>query len=214
MFKNIIATGVLIGAVTLMLNLGFWQLDRLEWKNDILSKIEKYESLDATKTPLDLSNTEDFQRGYIEGRFLNKPAVQIKPRTNTDGAVGYHLLYPFKTNDGQNIIVNMGWRDGETYPIPTSRKITGYLRSPDKQSSFTPQNKPEKNQFYSIDMNDLETFYNLKLNSKILYLDNAFSTMQKPRNKHAQYVAFWFGMSGLLILLSCLYLWRARRQAS
>jgi len=194
-----------------MLNLGFWQLDRLEWKNDILAKIEKFEIVDANKTPLDLNNADDFQRGYIEGRFLNKPAVRIKPRTNIDGAVGYHLLYPFKTNDGQNIIVNMGWYDGETYPIPTSRKITGYLRSPDKQSSFTPQNKPEQNQFYAININDLEDAYNVKLNSKTLYLDSAFPTMQKPRNKHAQYAMFWFGMSGLLLFLTVLFVYRQRQ---
>lgn len=195
-----------------MLNLGFWQLDRLEWKTDIFAKIEKFESVDENLKPLDLSNAEDFQRGYIEGRFLNKPAVQIKPRTNADGAVGYHLLYPFKTHDGQNIIVNMGWYDGETYPIPTSRKITGYLRSPDKKSSFTPQNKPEQNQFYSINIDDLEETYNVTLNSKILYLDSAFPTMQKPRNKHAQYAIFWFGMSALLLLLTLLFIWKTRQK--
>lgn len=195
-----------------MLKLGFWQMDRLEWKNEILAKIEKFESVDASQTPLDLSNPNDFQRGYIQGQFLNKSAVQIKPRTNDKGEVGYHLIATFKMRDGDNIIVNMGWYQGETYPSMSmaTKKLMGYLRTPDETSSFTPANKPDDNQFYAINLNDLESFYDVQLFDKILYLDSAFPTMQKPRNKHAQYAAFWFGMSGLLLFLALFFLYRQK----
>jgi len=212
-FKNVLTIAVLIGAVCVMLKLGFWQLDRLEWKNDILAKIEQFESVDANVTPLNLNNTDDFQRGYIEGSYINQKSVLIKPRTNKDAEVGYHLLYPFKARNGQNIIVNMGWHSGQTYPIPKQnrRTITGYLKTPDKQNSFTPSNDIENSHFYSIDLHDLEKFYGVPLFNKALYLDSGFPTMQKPRNKHAQYAAFWFGMSGLLVFLAGLFVYKQRK---
>ena len=212
MFKNITAIGILIGAIYIMFNLGFWQLDRLEWKTEILSKIEKFESVDASVTPLDLSNTQDFQRGYVKGRFLNKSSIQIKPRTNDKGEVGYHIISPFKTNTGETLIVNTGWYNDETITHKNETKLMGYLRTADKQSSFTPKNNIEQNQFYSIDLKDLEELYGTTLFDKILYLDSAFPTMQKPRNKHAQYATFWFGMSGLLLFLAGFFVYRQRHK--
>lgn len=214
-FKNIVTCAFLLGAIYILLSLGFWQLDRLAWKTEIIKSIEAQEAVDPKTVKLDLSKDVEFQRGYIEGRFLNKLAVQIHPRTNDNGDVGYHLLYPFKTNEGQSIVVNMGWHDGETYPVPNynKQKITGYLRTPDEKSSFTPSNNINQNLFYSININDLERVYNIKLFGKVLYLDHVFPTMQKPRNKHAQYAMFWFGMAGLLPLLVLIFIWR-RKTAS
>lgn len=212
-FKNIVTGIFLLGSVYTLLSLGFWQLNRLAWKTEIIKSIEAQEAVDPTTVRLDLSKDVEFQRGYIEGRFLNKPAVQIHPRTNDDGTVGHHVIYPFKTDEGQNIVVNVGWHHGETIHLPPigKQKITGYLRTPDRKSSFTPANNTNQNQFYSIDIQDLEAFYNVKLFDKVIYLDSAFPTMQKPRNKHAQYAIFWFGMAGLLPLLVLIFIWRRRK---
>jgi surfeit locus 1 family protein len=214
-FKNIITIVFLIGAIAIMVKLGFWQLDRLAWKKDVIEKLNAQHAVDPMSIALDLSNAKDFQRGYIEGRFLNKSSIHIAPRTN-DGAVGYHVIAPFKTIAGDMILVNRGWvADGvNDYASPprTNTKIAGYLQHPDKPNNFTPPNNIEIGQWYAITANDITAFYGDDFHDRMLYQEQpkltapqTFTDLPRPRNKHAQYATFWFFMAGLLGFLSGLY---------
>ncbi len=211
-FKNIITFIFLIGGFYTLVSLGFWQLDRLTWKNDILEKIETQENIDPMSVELDLSDDTEFQRGYIEGRFMNEPSIHIVPRT-FQGKVGYHVLSPFKIKSGQVILVNHGWvEDGSGEDtLLTPRKIAGYLQTPDMPNSFTPNNNAEQKLWYWVDIDMLEGMYNASLYNKVVYLESPSSTnpqtfedLPKPRNKHKQYMMFWFGMSALWLLMSLL----------
>lgn len=209
----------MIGVFFTLLSLGFWQRDRLAWKTNIIAKIQTQESVNPMSVKLDLSDDIQFQRGYIEGQFLNKPSVHIAPRT-FEGTVGYHLLSPFKTKSGQVILVNRGWSENGSVvnAVSNSRKIAGYLQTPDVKNSFTPSNNIEQNLWYWVDIDALEKMYKSPLHGKVLYLEapistkpQTFSGLPKPRNKHMQYMVFWFGMSALWLLMSLIvYFKRAK----
>ena len=221
MFKKIFTCITLICALFTLILLGNWQLQRLEWKQAILADIAKQQSIDPMNTPLDLSNEAEFQRGYIEGQFMQKRPIRVTPRTH-DGVVGYHFIQPFQNIDGTIILVNMGWVSNDEEQVlfntrPT--KIAGYLKSPDKANAFTPKNNAENNQWYSIDINQIEDMLNAEdIHPQILYLESpkadvpmTFSGLPNPRNNHAQYAMFWFGMAGLLVILSGLVYFRNRK---
>jgi len=210
-FKRIVTLIILIAAFCTLLSLGFWQLERKAWKEDIIAKITKYESVDAASTPLDLDNAEEFQRGYIEGKFItpSRP-LKLAPRTH-NGEVGRHLVRPFKTISGENILVNMGWISNHVvdlqWPSDQPIKIHGHIRKPETQGRFTPDNSPDHNQWYWLDINVLQDFYNLEFKDYILYSEGdyvmpvPFEGLPHPRNKHMQYALFWFFMAGLLPIL-------------
>lgn len=213
MFKTIITSLLLIGFFATLLSLGFWQLNRLAWKNDVIAKIQAQESIDPMTTAIDLSNTDDFQRGYLKGQFVkNAEFIKLQPRTH-DGKVGYHVLRPFVIADmNKPIMVNMGWvengSDIEAIQFSNVQKIAGYMRSPDPRGTFTPNNFPMNNQWYWMDMNAVNDLYKLNFHSQILYLESpqsslpqTFSGLPQPRNKHIQYALFWFFMAGLLPIL-------------
>ncbi len=218
-FKTIFTVLFLLGAVCTMLFLGNWQLQRLEWKTTILADIAKQESTDAMATALDLSNTDEFQRGFIDGEYMQVKPIRLAPRTN-DGKVGYHFIQPFKTNNDNIILVNMGWVSNDTKSVTFNTKpkrIAGYLKTPDSKGSFTPNNNPDQNLWYFIDINDVRDRLGGDVHPQMLYLESPekaipkpFSGLPKPRNNHAQYAAFWFGMAGLLVFLSGLLIFRRK----
>jgi surfeit locus 1 family protein len=212
-FKNIITVLFLIGAFCTLLSLGFWQLNRLAWKNDILAKIEIQENIDPMSVKLDLSDDTEFQSGYIDAQYGVSYLFKISPRTH-DGEVGHHVMGKLETDDGTVVLINYGWiKNGDEvafndlYP----GRAIGYLRTPDQAGAFTPKNSPENDLWYTIHIKDIEKHFKLDdVHPQVLYLTSnagnmiAFDGLPKPRNKHMQYVIFWFGMSAVWVLMSLL----------
>ena len=212
-FKKTLTAVLLFIWFSVLVALGVWQLNRLEWKNDVISKIEAQETIDPMTVKIDFANPVDFQRGYVTGQFIKDVSpIHLHPRTY-EGKVGYHILRPFMIADTKTpILVNMGWVengvDGSTLPSPNAKKIAGYLRSPDEKGAFIPDNFSQDNRWYWLDIDALNNHYNMDFYPKILYLESpqslmplTFAGMPQPRNKHMQYAVFWFFMAGLLPLL-------------
>ena len=212
MFKTVITGTVIAASFVTLITLGMWQVDRLEWKSKVLEQINAFEAIDITQTSLNLSSGIEYNRGYIQGRFLtNKPPLQLLPRTH-EGVTGYHLIMPFQTVDGTVILVNQGFVANTRTDLPltpiTSNTVAGFIKKPDTKNTFTPVNRPDDNQWYWMDMGALEQFYGQPLHKQVLYMQHpqsteplSFETMPHPRNKHFQYAVFWFGMAFILALL-------------
>ena len=217
MIRNLVAFIFVLSAFLILLQLGFWQLQRLDWKQDLLAKIEAQEKVDPQITPLDLENAVEFQRGFVIGQYLNKPPIILTPRTNPDGEVGYHLLYPFQTEGGDILLSNLGWHSGQTYPVPhtSKRKLSGTLKSPQQKNIFTPNNRPDTGLWYWPDLATIQNHYEVdQIFPMILHLEGKTqnTAIQKPRNNHMQYAIFWFTMAGVLIILTGFSYWRSHHQ--
>lgn len=222
MFKRILTIIFLIGGFYTLVSLGFWQLDRLKWKTDIIEKIDIQENIDPMNVQLDLSDNTPFQRGYIDAQHGDSYLFKISPRTY-DGEVGHHVIGKLKTDDGIVVLINYGWiKNGEEvafddlYPM----RAIGYLRIPDQAGAFTPQNSPENNLWYTINIKDIEKNFKLKnVHPQVLYLTSntgnmiAFDGLPKPRNKHMQYMLFWFLMSGVWVIMALLVYFKRSRNS-
>lgn len=225
MFKKIVTAIIVIAAFLTLISLGLWQKNRLAWKETLLADIAAFEATDPAQTLLDLSQDYDgvrFRRGRIDGRFVtDSEPVFIGPRTH-EGQSGYHVLMPFRVKDGTHIIVNRGWipaeMKGNIPALPQSSWIAGHLRESDK-SFMTPNNQADAGLWYWADMEALAKFYQIDIYPALFYLESAqtmpetypvaFDGLPKPRNKHAQYMTFWFSMAGLLVVL-CIVAWRRK----
>jgi surfeit locus 1 family protein len=87
----------------------------------------------------------------------------IGPRM-MDGQDGYMVVTPLERDDGAStVLVNRGWiskkhRDQKTRPmgLPMGEvEVEGLLREPWKKNMFTPENKPEKGEFYFPDVEQM-----------------------------------------------------------
>lgn len=84
----------------------------------------------------------------------------IGPRTH-EGADGYLVVTPLDRGDkGTKILVNRGWIAREKASQRTRQAglprqeitVAGLLREPWKKNIFTPENKPEKGEWYFPDV--------------------------------------------------------------
>lgn len=104
----------------------------------------------------------DYRRVVARGKFRHDQEMLIGPRMR-DGQDGYMVVTPLEREDASTILVNRGWiskkhRDQRTRPdgLPKGEvTVEGLLREPWKKNMFTPDNRPDKGEFYFPDVKQM-----------------------------------------------------------
>ena len=219
------ATFYTVIALIILISLGVWQVKRLTWKADILSRIDAEYAVDASSVAIDPSvdlSVDIIKRGYLKGRFLHDKAILIQSRVYK-GNQGYHLVTPFEMVDFNNrvVFVNRGWvplgmdiMNKDIYKPEGLIMITGFLRRPFDGNKFIPENIVDKAQWYSIKPDEIAKAKGIsQFYSNIFYKDGfnktrgvsdipiAASTKVNIANNHAGYALFWFLMAFVLTVI-------------
>lgn len=143
---------ILVCVVT-MVNLGFWQLDRLDQRR--ASNVEILAATSLPVAPLDTVlpagpattpeevETARFRIVEVQGTYRPDDQVLIPNRT-LDGAPGYWVITPLRLTDGTAVAINRGWipysftPDGpadEYAPATGTVTLTGLVRPPQVRAS-------------------------------------------------------------------------------
>lgn len=104
----------------------------------------------------------DFRRVLATGTLRHDQEMLVGPRMR-NGEDGYMVITPLERKDGSTILVNRGWiskkhRDQRTRPdslVKGEVTIEGLLREPWKKNRFTPENRPDKGEFYFPDVHQM-----------------------------------------------------------
>ncbi len=106
---GIVPTIVTILTLSLLVNLGFWQLRRAHAKEFLLQRLEQRSQLEPIGLDQLLSYGEDLSDYplHLEGRYLADKTLLLDNRTH-NGIAGYDVLTAFVTHD-QIVLVNRGW---------------------------------------------------------------------------------------------------------
>lgn len=97
--------------MTLLLSLGFWQLDRAEQKRNLLDAYGDRPAGAAVKLSADFVPHADwrYRRAEVEGDYLAAQQFLLDNRVY-QGRVGYQVLTPLRLADGVHaVLVNRGW---------------------------------------------------------------------------------------------------------
>ncbi len=226
---------VMTGAcVTILCGLGTWQVQRLEWKDALIGRLETAYAQGAKAPVLEEADLQTVAEekdpmvyGRVEGRILRDKAVLLGPRTD-DGRVGYHLLLPLRSG-GHTLIVNAGWVSDlwqddleERLALLPAEPVTvrGILRKPD-WSSFTSKNSPSNDMWFRADIGEIATTREIdNVYPFILYADSASPGLPDvkpheagwlPRNKHMQYAIFWYAMAAVMMGVYSFYVFGRNR---
>lgn len=208
--------------------LGIWQVQRLQWKTEILQALQTAETISAAP---DLShediatlaaNPDDLaliRYVFVHGRWRHDKEIAVGPRT-WQGKPGFHIITPLQLEGGGTVLVNRGW-------VPLDKKLSasrpeslvpadqglamGLLRRPESPSVFTPANNPASEEWYRINPAQMAKARGLEdVAPLVLYarLDGGSASLPvkdalhwRPNNNHLGYALFWFTMAALLLVI-------------
>lgn len=126
-------TGVLIA-------LGVWQIQRLDWKEAILADIDQRITGTPVAIPVDPDPEADrFLPVEAKGRIAGKE-VLIQSSLKSVGA-GFRVIVPFET-DGRRILLDRGFirlTDRDKSRAELALNVVGNLHWPDEVDGFTPE---------------------------------------------------------------------------
>jgi len=208
--------------VAILLLLGWWQLQRLAWKQGLLDAVQQEYAVDAERVSL-MENSlraEDFvRRGFVEGVFLHDKSVHIQSRT-FDGVVGTHLVTPLLLVDGGAVMIDRGWVPldgaGAVYAPQGQVKVLGMLRHMPRDNQFVPQNNFADDLWFRFDPFEIAHAKEVaRVWPSVLYAEDELALVQEerlegaypvfvadqilPKNNHAQYAMFWFFMAVAMV---------------
>ncbi len=106
-------------SLALLIGLGVWQLQRLEWKQGLIAQIEARAhaepvTLKEAVTRARAGEDVGYLRVRVEGRFDNGKERYLY--AVSDGTLGWHVITPLKTPEG---------RSGAGRPRLRSRRVEG-----------------------------------------------------------------------------------------
>ncbi|OJJ61317.1 hypothetical protein ASPSYDRAFT_43258 [Aspergillus sydowii CBS 593.65] len=147
--------------------LGTWQIQRLDWKTNLIAKYEDR----LVREPLPLPprvdpsvvSEFDYRRVYVTGRLRHDQEMLIGPRMR-EGQDGFMVITPLERGEGEStVLINRGWISKKTMDqkdrpegLPKGEvTVEGLIREPWKKNMFTPDNKPEEGRFYFPDVEQM-----------------------------------------------------------
>ena len=200
-------------SIIIFCSLGTWQVYRLQWKLDLINEINN----GLNSEPVFYSKTKiiNYQKVKFNGIFDFEKQVYLYS-LNNKGTPGYDLITPIKINSNEIVLVNRGWikkdlRNNKSINNINSKFFEGILKKITKPNPFKPENDIKNNIWYSLKLEDLESFTGYKLNNFVLYLQDNQNNLVKNKivspdlpNNHLKYAITWYSVA-LSILLYFLY---------
>lgn len=219
--------------------LGTWQVQRLQWKEDLLETIDA--RIHSEPRPLAeieriLSDAGDVEYWpmRVEGRFLHEGERHFF--ATHQGGSGYYVYTPLQLDDGRILFVNRGF-------VPYDRKdparrvegqvegevtVEGLARNrlDGKPSFIVPDNDLAANIFFWKDIDAMASTAGLPEGAEVLPFFLDANTAPNPGgfpmggvtiidlpNNHLQYAVTWYGLAAALVGVLAVWAWRSRRKA-
>ncbi|MEM9838611.1 MAG: SURF1 family protein [Pseudomonadota bacterium] len=194
-----------------LISLGNWQVRRLAWKLDLIESVNarafgEAQALPPGNTPIDEIT---FLRVETVGTFDHGASRKVKAVTEL--GPGYWLMTPLSTGDAV-VWVNRGFvptgTTAEDWTNPEGRvEVRGLVRSTEPNGTILEKNDPDKDRWYSRDVDALSNHVSVKGALPYFIDAEASGETSWPRggltrtsfsNTHLAYAITWYGMAALL----------------
>lgn len=234
----VLLLSALIG-VGLCMSLGFWQLRRLAWKEDLLARIAaRRDSPPAPLPPREewprlRPDDYDYRHVVLRGSFDHTRESYLFRASATGaagGAAGYEIITPLRLDAGGTVFVNRGFVPAEKMAhaarpegqVAGAVEVVGLMRGPESRNLFTPPDEPDKNLWFTRDPAALATHWSLADAAPFSVDADATpnpggwpkggATVMTIPNNHLSYALTWFALAATLAGVAGVYVWR-REQA-
>ena len=217
---------------SLLVTLGFWQLDRAGQKQerfDAFQRASNYTALDWSVVREKQLTSEEllWRQVNLFGTYLDNHI--LLDNQTTGGRVGYSVFTPFRTLDGTTILIERGWiamgKTRDVVPVFSTPSggvsVEGYFGS---APEFGLDLKESKGAYEQLRLNikrvqrirpkDMESLLSIELMDLIVYLkadelgalDISRYTPGNGAERHEAYALQWFSMAMILLFIGALRL--------
>src|SRR6478672_5357954 len=158
--------------------LGTWQLERLSWKLNLIATVDSHMAAEPVSLDQILHMSADeaqYRKVTLSGRFDHAKEAYIFA-TAAEGVAVYHVLTPFRMDDGRILMVDRGAVPQDRLDPATraagnvegETKVTGVWRVPDPPGAFTPKPDPRKRIWYARDLSGIAAADSLTLAAPVV----------------------------------------------
>jgi len=142
--------------------LGIWQVQRLDWKQNLIERVNQRVAAPASPAPGPnawpaINERDDaYRHVFVTGQLLYEKTTPVQ--TSTDLGQGFWLMTPLQQADGSLVMINQGFvteppNEKATKPGDhQSVTITGLLRLSQTGGGVLRDNDPATNRWYSRDV--------------------------------------------------------------
>ena len=203
--------------------LGNWQLERREWKLDLIQKVDERVHAIATPAPArpewqDITKkANEYQHVFVSGHFLQgKDALVVAA---TELGSGYWVLTPFQRSDNSIVYINRGFigqRIKSSPPPSTEVKVSGLLRLSEPLGSALRTNDPASGRWFSRDIAAIASTQDLAAAPYFIDADKGAPGSRQPdkpepdwpaggltvikfHNSHLVYALTWYGLAAMML---------------
>lgn len=230
-------------AFAVLIGLGTWQLNRLAWKEALLTRVEARVNAAPADVPPPAQwpaltrEADEYRRVKVRGTFdhAREALVYTVRGDEASGPVkgqGFLVVTPLIRHDGPPILVNRGFvpadrRDPATRAegqVTGEVEVVGLLRFPEEASWFVPANDPARGSFYRMEPAEIAAARGVAGAAPFLIdadatpvpggLPMGGGTRIAFPNRHLEYALTWYGLAASLVGVAIAVFISRRRRAS
>ena len=213
---------ILMGIVgcAVLIWLGIWQVQRMQWKNGVLDQIAAMVVADPVALPTAPTEADDKYRPVlVDGRFTG---AFVEVLAGEGGAVpGVRIIEAFEVDDGRRVLIDRGYLGQEARAIPRpahAAQVVGNLHWPQDADSYTPPPDSKSGLWFARDLPAMAA----KLGTEPILIVARLPTgdgidpvpvdTSNIPNNHWGYAIQWFSLAAVWAGMTGYLLWRIRQR--
>jgi surfeit locus 1 family protein len=209
-----------IGGAAVLLWLGFWQVQRLNWKLDVIAQIDARIAASPIPLPDVLDPVADAYLPVEVRGIVEPPYLRVLVSQKEIGA-GYRIISALDMG-GRRVLLDRGFTPVAQTEIPVhdgSETVRGNLQWPQETDGYTPAPDIAKNIWFARDVAAMAQALGTE---PVLVVAKTTSFNDRPvtplpvdtaaiPNDHLQYAVTWFSLAAIWVAMTLAFILRARR---
>jgi surfeit locus 1 family protein len=206
-----------LGGMVVLLWLGFWQFDRLEWKLGIIDDINARVAADPVPLPAAPNpDVDNYLTVIMQGAATGEEIRFLD--SGTAAGTGHHIISAFVTADGRSVMLDQGLLplyEDEGVALTAEVTVQGNLIWPDDIS----RQAPIEDEWYARDVPAMAQALGTEPLLVVLYAASQYDERLTPlavdtrniKNDHLEYAITWFLLAVVWFSMTGFYVVRSMR---
>ena len=213
-----------ISGAAVLIALGVWQVQRLQWKEALLADIEARIAAPPVAVPARPDPVADRYLPVRASGEIGAGELHVLVSTKARGA-GFRIIAPFETEEGRRLLLDRGFVPDEAKEAGRrtgAATVTGNLHWPEDRNSSTPENDPAENYWYARDLGPMAGTLDTEPLLVVVRQESPPAPGITPLpvdtsaipNDHLEYAVTWFGLAAVWVAMTGFLLWRTARRTT